>query len=394
MAGTLLVRELTGARTGRVRFEIAGWADDADIRRLLRATPTPGQISLSLEREPNYFADAGLPGETKQAVVARDGGLLICVGCCTIRKRFVNGAPRRTGYLSSLRLDARHAGRFDILRRGYEFFRELQSDNPADYYLTSIAVDNHRARKFLERGLVGMPLYECIGEFVTLLIPTSGCNRGKKTGNPDCAAAGEDGKGWDEGLAASSVANDLVAFLNECNTASQFAPCWSADELIALRGLGLQTSDFRLMRHCGRTVACGAVWDQRNFKQTVIQDYAPWLAIARPAFNAFARLTHQPRLPVVGETLANAFVSHLATRPDKTNLMTELVEQLRSLASWRGIELLTLGFAANDPRLAEARGRFRSREYRSRLYVVRWPGIGGAARELDDRCLAPEVALL
>jgi hypothetical protein len=44
--------------------------------------------------------------------------------------------------------------------------------------------------------------------------------------------------------------------------------------------------------------------------------------------------------------------------------------------------------------LAEARGRFRSREYRSRLYVVRWPGIGGAARELDDRCLAPEVALL
>jgi hypothetical protein len=56
--------------------------------------------------------------------------------------------------------------------------------------------------------------------------------------------------------------------------------------------------------------------------------------------------------------------------------------------------LLTLGFASNDPRLASIRRHFRCREYVSRLYVVSWPGIGGTARELDDRPLAPEVALL
>ncbi len=171
MARAILERELTVVRAGRADFAVAGEADDADIRRLLRDNPMPGKVSLSLEREPHYFADAGLPGESKQTIVARDGGRLVCAGSCAIRQRFVNGTPRRVGYLGGLRLDARHAGRFDILRRGYEFFHELQTDSPADFYFTSIVADNERARKFLERGLPGMPRYEFVGEFVTMLLP-------------------------------------------------------------------------------------------------------------------------------------------------------------------------------------------------------------------------------
>ena len=90
-------------------------------------------------------------------------------------------------------------------------------------------------------------------------------------------------------------------------------------------------------------------------------------------------------------TVANAFVSHLAAAADE---LIGLIAELRRIATQRGIELLTLGFAANDPRLATLRSHVRCREYRSRLYVVRWPEIGGAARELDDRFLAPEVASL
>src|SRR6266567_228465 len=102
MAGTLLERELTTPRTGRVRFEVAAQEDNAEIRRLLRANPTPGRISLSFEREPDYFTDAHQPGETKQTIVARDAEGLVCVGCCAIRRRFVNGVPRRVGYLGGL----------------------------------------------------------------------------------------------------------------------------------------------------------------------------------------------------------------------------------------------------------------------------------------------------
>jgi len=385
MAGTILERQLTVARTGRVRFDIGCQSDDAEIRRLLRDNPMPGRISLSLEREPNCFADADLPGETERTVVARDGGRLVCVGCCTIRQHYVNGAPRRVGYLGGLRLDARYAGRFDILRRGYEFFRELQAEAPADFYFTSIASDNERARKLLEYGLPGMPLYDFIGNFVTVLFPVHGKTRSK---------AALDSRPIDQRLQTFGPAKELVSCLNESNRAYQFAPCWSPDELIALSSLGLQAADFYAVRNGQRLAACAALWDQRNFKQTVIRGYAPWVGFARPIFNSFARITNRPQLPVVGETLAKGYISHLAGGTEETGSLIALLTELRSVAARRGIALLTLGFDAKDPRLALVRKTFRCREYQSRLYVVRWPGIGGAAGELDDRCLGPEVALL
>jgi hypothetical protein len=377
MGGTTLVRELTPARAGRVPFALATPADDAEIRRLLRENPMPGRIALTLEREPDYFADADLPGTEKQTVIASENNRVVCAGSCTIRERFINGQPRRVGYLGGLRLDARATGRFDILRRGYEFFRELQTDARADYYFTSIAADNALARKFLERGLPGMPAYEFADEFVTALLPVN--SQSPNSAPPE---------------ASTLEPTELLDCLNNHGRHYQFAECWSGQELGALPALGLQAKNFHCVRVGGRVSAVAALWDQRAFKQTVIRGYAPWLAMARPAVNVAARIMDAPCLPAVGSTLAHAFVSHLAVDPEESGALIALIARLRISAAGRGIEFLTLGFAASDPRLASLRSHFRCREYRSRIYVVRWPGLGGSAHELDGRCLGPEVALL
>lgn len=334
----------------------------------------PGAISLSLEREPDYFADADQPGETKQTIVAHESGRIVCVGNCTTRLRFVNGQPRRVGYLGGLRLDATVAGRFDILRRGYEFFRELQTSAPADFYFSSIAADNHRARNVLERNVKGMPRYEFLGEFITLLI-----------GAPSPASA----RSRTQLRPADPVrrAPQLAPRLNDFNQHHQFAPHWTTAQLDSLVHLGLHIEDFLASTEPdGKLTA--AIWDQRSFKQTVIRSYAPWLVLLRPAINLAARFTGKPGLPAVGNALSHAFVSHLATAD------LNFLNRLRNRATERGIEWLTLGFAANDPRLQHIRQDLRCCEYRSRLYLVRWPGLGSAAAELDHRILAPEVALL
>jgi len=186
---------------------------------------------LSLEREPDYFADAYLPGETKQTIVARVGGRMVCTGSCTLRQRLVNGAPCRVGYLGGLRLASGQAGRFDILRRGYEFFHDLQANAPADFYFTSIAADNERARTLLERGLPGMPRYEFIGEFVTVLLSTAGQHAVLK---PDVSPV--------------PPMEQVIELLNNHNRQQQFAPCWSEDEFAALQSLGLRIDDFKFIR--------------------------------------------------------------------------------------------------------------------------------------------------
>jgi len=377
MAGNVIERQLTRTRTGRIRYTVATPNDDAEIRRLLRENPMPGRISLSLEREPNYFADANQPDEKKVTIIARDGGGVACVGSCTIRSRFINGTPRRVGYLGGLRLDARRAGRFDVLRRGYEFFQELQAAMPAEYYFTSIAADNDRARAFLERGLPGIPFYEFIGDYVTMVVSADRRHSIETSGS-----------------ARISSEEQIVSLVNANNCRHQLAPCWSEREIAGLQNLGLGREDFRFVVDGEGVIGSAALWDQRGFKQTVIRGYQTWLKQVRPVLNLSVRFTGGIELPAVGKTLSNAFVSHVAFVPDRPDILTELIKSLRGVAAHRGIKLLTLGFAANDPRLTWLRRNFRGREYRSRLYLVRWPEFGGKAQDLDGRVLAPEVALI
>ncbi len=377
MDGTVLERELTAGKTGRIRFELAAKDDDAAIRRLLRQNPMSGRIALSLEREPDFFADASRPGEMKHTIVARDGHCVVCAGSCAIRRRFVNGRARRVGYLGGLRLDASTAGRFDIVRRGYEFFHEIQAVAPADFFFTSIADGNTRARRLLERGLPGMPRYEFISEFVTVLLPAK-----RQPTLPDVEPN------------TVLTMEQIVERLNQYGCQHQFFPCWTVEEIAALQPLGLQTEDFHFIRSAGHVAASAALWDQRIFKQAVIRGYAPSLAFMRPALNLVAHITGGAKLPNVGATLSSAFVSMLAVEPENPEALLRLLTDLRDGAVQRGIELLTLGFAASDPRLECVRRHFRCHEYKSRLYVVRWPDCGGSARELDGRLFDPEVAML
>ena len=375
MAGTIFARELAPAHARRVEFARATAADDADLRRLLRENPMAGQISLSLEREPDFFA--AFCGAEQQTIVAREGGRLACAGWCVFRKRFVNGTPRRVGYLGGLRLDRRFAGRFDLVRRGYEFFHELQRERPAEFYFTSIAADNDRARRLLERGLPGLPRYTPLAEFVTVLlpVPTGGC----RSCTPAHVATG--GGEW------TAVVSQLAGH----NHREQLAPNWSAAELSSLARHGLAAADVCSVNVAGET-AFAALWDQRGFKQTIVRGYRRALRLARPLLNAAARLLGRPGLPRVGEPLAHAFVSQLSVTPENSAALRALVAELFVRAGARGVAFLTLGFDARDPRLATVRRHFRGHEYRSRLYAVGWDDL--PSLRLDDGLCAPEVALL
>src|SRR5688572_3615656 len=244
---------------GSVDFAIAAPEDDAEIRRLLRENPMRGAISISLEREPNYFKGCSLGASRDITIVARKSGKLVCVGSCSIRRRFVNGEAVPVGYLGGLRLDRSVEGRFDILRQGYRFFEQIAMAEEAQLYFTSIASDNMRARQFLERNLPGMPQYEFVGQFVTMVIPT------RKTRNSN----------------ATGLVDDTAEVQFNMNSARyQLATEWQEGEFsrLASAGMGpaIGVTDSR-----GKA-GCGILWNQQNFKQTVVRAYSPLLKFARP----------------------------------------------------------------------------------------------------------------
>src|SRR6185436_3426189 len=276
-----------------------------------------------------------------------------------------------------LRLDPRFAGRFDILRRGYQFFRHLQENAQADFYFTSIASDNQRAVSFLERGLPGMPKYQPIADIVTLVIPVRRFPKGRY---PESVRT-ERVSDWDE----------VVDQLNEHNSQFQLAPAFAGNDL-SLASLGLHSHDFRVLKR-GNKITCAALWDQRSFKQTVIRGYDTRLKIARPLINFVGRFAGTVELPAAGSVLASASVSHLACNPAHPDGLESLINAVTQLGFEKGIQFLIVGFAANDPRLAMMRTGLKTRQYQSRLYAVHWPNQT-PFEKLDGRIVFPELASL
>jgi len=137
------------------------------------------------------------------------------------------------------------------------------------------------------------------------------------------------------------------------------------------------------------------VWDLREPKQTVVRGYPPMLRLARVPLNMLAPLTRMPRLPAIGCPVSHAFVSHLATPPDRPGLIEPLIQSLHGSANTLNVDSLTVGFDARDPRLPIVRRAFGGLEYRTQLYLVHWPDGTAAADAVDRmRIVAPEVALL
>jgi hypothetical protein len=370
---------------GGLRFELATTDHDAALQRLLRENPIPGSISISLEREPEFFAAANVEGSEHQTIVAIENGRVVATGSISARQRFVNGEPMRIGYLSGLRLDRSCKGRAEIIRRGYDLFRNIHERGGPLIYLSSIVAGNQAALRFLERGLTGMPTYRFLGELVTLIIrrshlwrfkhPASRTRRLLRNGNLR-ALPGSHG---------SSA--DILEILNRNNREYQFAPVWSASEIC--------TDDFWTLYSSFETpVGCAAIWDQRAMKQSVVRGYSGVLKWARPFCNVAATFLGTPRLPEIGSALSHVYVSHLAARSDQPELTECLINLMRTSLIAQSADHLVIGFDSRDPRLAHLRRVFRVREYVSRIYAVYWEDGAAFARNLDERVFFPEVATL
>lgn len=350
---------------------IADRGDDANLRRLLRASVTPGAVRLAFTREPDFFATDGL-AEADVTVVARREGRVVGSGRCTVYPLNRNGVPRRVGYLNALRVQDHTSESARLLREGYtRLGREVLP--LADGFFTSIATDNIRARRVLEHsGRLGLPSYRPLCDLVTLV--------GAVDSRPD------------GGSPATADESELNAFFSHGSRDSQLALSWEPARWTQLALRGISASAFRVVRHDGHIVAGAAVWDQRSFRQTLIDGYEGLVQNARPLLNAFMALRRMPPLPAPGSVLAQgALFGTTVLDPSAWPALWTLV---RRRAATAGLQWICLSRDARDPDLPILRRLMKGREYRTTLYEVTWPGGPRWPDPWDERLFRPEVGLL
>ncbi len=366
-------------------FEVAQHADEEALRALLRDNPLPGWVSLSYEREPNYFLATTLEGDVQQTMIARETttGRVGGVFSRSEFDAFINGREQRMGDLGQLRVDPAYQGQVRRLRQGYEACRTLlHQSGRAPFYLTSIVAANERARRLLLAGLPGLPTYDELGLYSTLVLPTR--QFAVHRGTDPCVRR-----------ATTADLPQIAALLQRLYRRYQCAPVWTEAALRSPeRCRGLNIGDFFVAESAGAMVGCAAFWDQQSFKQHVVRGYSARVRRWRRLLNVFAPLVGLPRLPAIDATLRLVYLSHLAVANDEPEVLKGLIKTVGAHARRRGYALMTLGLAEGHSLLPLVKRRFRHFEYHSLLCLVYWDDGAQAAAALDARPVHVELAML
>ncbi|MBI2932012.1 MAG: hypothetical protein HYY16_10215 [Planctomycetes bacterium] len=355
--------------------------DDADLRRLLRETPMQGDVSLSFEREPDFFAGCSIEGDLSQTFIMREraSGALVGMAARSAFEAYLNGAPSRVGYLSRLRVAPPFRGRRSVWMEGARRILPMIRDEAVRIHITTIVADNLPARRLLEAGLPGMPKYRPVDRFYTYLLPPGGV-RGRRPAGVTLERGGPHRLG------------EIVSCLQRNGARFQFAPRWTAEDLVSpQRCRGLAPEDFHVAVREGHVVGCLAVWNQESFKQVVVRGYARHWMWKRRLLKILGTLVPLPRLPDVGVAMRLGWISHVAVDGDDPAVLRALLAQ----AGGRAYDARVIGFSERHPLRDALRGNPLVPGYESILYTVDPAPVGTTGvPQLDGRPSHVEVALL
>jgi hypothetical protein len=338
------------------RFEIAlaTRADGPELAALYASDDGfPGEVQVLFTRGRDAYASLLAEGDEVVIPITRErsSGRIVGMGACVVRTAWVNGTPRRVGYLTGLKALPEFRRRVPLIPQVYAFLRVHTPG--VDCYYTTILSENVLARRMLERRRPTMPEYRMVAEY------TTSCFRvGRRPGAASRLTGGT--------LAELAV---LGGVPGRFNLAPVGAP------------LGLTDADVRLLRSPGGTPLAGcAVWDQWAHKQYVVTGYGE-------RYSRLAKLpvhwAGYPRLPRAGTTADYVSIALLAARDDDPGLAADLLRAV----GWenRRRHFVMVGLADGHP-LGRALAGLRTIAYGSVLYTVHFgdePGLDGRPVGLD-----------
>ncbi len=362
-------------------MRVATDADNQDLIALAAACPMRGDVSLRIDRGPDFFALNRLEGERWSVGVV--DGERSAVGCVAFSERsvYINGVPALTGYAGDLKVHPayRTGGVADALSR---FAVAASATLPVDAPTLITVLAGNRAMERRMSGPRGLPRFTKIATVRSHSLSILWHRRRPSS------------SGIVVGRAKWSDVNDMVRLWTRVAPSRQFAPVLDAQSLSEWieRAPGLDISSYVLARSNGELVGFLALWDQRSFKQLHVERYSLRLAATRRCFNTLAPLMGAEKLPPEGKPLRFLTALHVCVPDARPEVLRTLVIDAHNELRHAGYSFFNIGLDVCDP-LAEALNGLLAQPTDINAFVTAGGGSLDAS-EFAGRPLHYEVALV
>jgi GNAT superfamily N-acetyltransferase len=286
---------------------------------LIRRCPMQADISLTIERDPDFFALSRARGDAHTFIAETDGALIGCLSAWR-RDAWISGRPASVCYVGDLRVSPEHRRR-GVARQLGMAMREFQGKLPVVPYLLAMGAGNAAVAPVAAAfGAVGRPIARLTSwqllPVVRLKIRTD----------------------IDIGTAEERDVGELTELLDGFYRSRDFAPVFGDGGLKRLiaSSPGARLSDYLVARRKGRIVAALGVWDASAVKRTRVVGMPLWLrglcAIGRGA----SRFAPLPPFPRQGTLLHFRYIRHAVFAPGEGRALANLVRWAVNAARDRG----------------------------------------------------------
>lgn len=353
------------ARRVRPTVRLAGPADDAALCRLFEGVTMEADLSLAVERTPEFFALYRLQGGPWRTWLAEVDGALEGVATLLARPAWVDGALTTVGYAGDLRLSPRIRGGFFLGRVYGPTLREGFQALGCEVATTAIISSNQAAiRALVARSprFPEKPVYRPWRRFAITNLHFTRARRPRPTSLEVRTAEERD-------LPA------IAAFLERDHRARPFGYDLSEARLRQrLRDWpGLTLERFYLAWRGDELRGVTAIWDPDPVKRFRVLAYRGGLRWVKRAFNLGALFLRYPPLPPPGQALRYGYLTHLSIADEDPATMAALLDRVYCDLRRSGLHMLTVSLLEDDP-LAPAFARYLTTPLPAQLFTVSLPG--------------------
>jgi GNAT superfamily N-acetyltransferase len=289
-------------------------------------------ISLIVERDPDFFALGRARGDAHTFVAEIDGKIIGCLSSWR-HDGWLGGSQAKICYVGDLRVAPEHR-RCGVGRQLGETKLDYLNGLSVVFYLAATGAGNAAVTPLAAAfGVGGPPIAKFTNWQLLPVVPL------KISATLDIGAA----ERRDEG--------ELVTLLDDFYQRRDFSPVFSGGGLgnLLARSPGMQLSDYLVARRRGRIAATIGVWDASSIKRTRVVDMPLWLRGICAVGRGASRFAPLPTFPQRGTLLHFRYIRHAAYAHGETEALLGLVRWAVNAARARGEHFVLYTCADNDP---------------------------------------------
>jgi N-acetylglutamate synthase-like GNAT family acetyltransferase len=296
--------------------------DNAGLLQLTSVTPMKGQISIRIDRNPDFFSLLRMRGHSKTIVAEENGTIVGCFSVSNI-ETLVNGTFEKVYYLADLKIHPLYAGKTlagRLLNKMEANIRKAE----ADLLFCTAAFGNEKVMP-LFGGRARFPKFRYTGTFRVLqIIPLARTITSDKYKIMEVV-----------------MNDDIIEFYNQFYSRYHFAPKFSESTLSGTRTIAV------LYNNCIK--ASVSLIDVSSSKQNVLTGLPFFLNCVVSGFGLLNRIFHVINLPKIGSPVKILYIKAFAFRDGNEDALDLLIQHSRKLAFLEKYCYLTVGIHEKDP---------------------------------------------